>query len=261
MYAFLRRPKWIAFTLGVLLLVVVMVNLGLWQLRRLDERQERNAAVRDRATQDAVPIEQADGGEWQNVQATGEYDANGQVLVRNRSLNGSPGYHVLTPLVLSTGEGARRQPRLHRFGDEQRRSPGPRAPDGHGHRRRSRPRIADAGAASGPAIRLRAPSPHWPGPTSRGSSNRSPIHCFRSMWSSSRRRRLRRGGPTPIPLPHLDNGPHLSYAIQWFTFATLAVIGWVVVVRKSGRDHKHSAHDKPNVSGLDTGVGLDNDAP
>ena len=69
------------------------------------------------------------------------------------------------------------------------------------------------------------------------------------------------GGPTPIPLPDLDDGPHLSYAFQWFIFATLAVIGWVVVVRKSGRDHKQSAHDKPNVSGLDTGVGLDNDAP
>ena len=56
------------------------------------------------------------------------------------------------------------------------------------------------------------------------------------------------GGPTPIPLPDLDDGPHLSYAFQWFIFATLAVIGWVVVVRKSGRDHKQSAHDKPNVS-------------
>jgi cytochrome oxidase assembly protein ShyY1 len=64
------------------------------------------------------------------------------------------------------------------------------------------------------------------------------------------------GGPTPIPLPHLDDGPHLSYAIQWFIFATLAVIGWVVVVRKSGRDHKQGAHYYHKRV-----VGVDKDAP
>jgi len=42
-------------------------------------------------------------------------------------------------------------------------------------------------------------------------------------------------GLTPIPLPELDEGPHLSYAIQWFTFSALAVIGWVLVVRKTAR--------------------------
>lgn len=260
MYAFLRRPKWIAFTLGVLLLVVVMVNLGLWQLRRLDERQERNAAVRDRATQDAVPIEQADGGEWQNVQATGEYDANGQVLVRNRSLNGSAGYHVLTPLVLSTGEGLV----VNRgFIALETSSDGPRVPepptgtvtvDGRVRASQSRGSFGPRDPAEGTLTALaRADIARLQQQISY------PLLPFYVELESSTPAEA--PGPTPIPLPQLDNGPHMSYAIQWFTFATLAVIGWVVVVRKSGRDHKHSAHDKPNVSGLDTGVGLDNDAP
>jgi cytochrome oxidase assembly protein ShyY1 len=44
MYRFLARPKWIVFTLVVAAAVVAMVALSLWQLRRLEERREFNAA-------------------------------------------------------------------------------------------------------------------------------------------------------------------------------------------------------------------------
>ncbi len=237
-----------------------MVNLGLWQLRRLDERQARNAAVRERETQTAVPIEQADGGEWQRVQATGEYDVDGQVLVRNRSLNGSPGYHVLTPLVLAGGEGLvvnRGFIPLETSGD------GPAVPeppagsvtvDGRVRASQTRGRFGPRDPVEGTLTALsRADIARLQQQTAY------PLLPFYVELESSTPADA--GGPTPIPLPDLDDGPHLSYAFQWFIFATLAVIGWVVVVRKSGRDHKQSAHDKPNVSGLDTGVGLDNDAP
>ena len=40
--------------------------------------------------------------------------------------------------------------------------------------------------------------------------------------------------PRPYPLPELSEGPHFSYAIQWFAFATIALIGGVVLFR---RDH------------------------
>jgi surfeit locus 1 family protein len=29
--------------------------------------------------------------------------------------------------------------------------------------------------------------------------------------------------------PELNNGPHLSYAMQWFTFATIALVGGVIL--------------------------------
>ena len=41
--------------------------------------------------------------------------------------------------------------------------------------------------------------------------------------------------PTLVPLPELDDGPHLSYAVQWLIFSACAVVGWVLVVRKSAR--------------------------
>jgi cytochrome oxidase assembly protein ShyY1 len=42
------------------------------------------------------------------------------------------------------------------------------------------------------------------------------------------------GLPRPYPLPELSEGPHLSYAIQWFAFATIALIGGVVLLRRDG---------------------------
>ena len=41
--------------------------------------------------------------------------------------------------------------------------------------------------------------------------------------------------PVPIPPEELSEGPHLSYAIQWFTFATIAVVGAVVLLRRERR--------------------------
>jgi len=44
------------------------------------------------------------------------------------------------------------------------------------------------------------------------------------------------GLPRIAPLPDpADSPPHLSYAIQWFTFATIAVVGFVVLVRREYR--------------------------
>jgi cytochrome oxidase assembly protein ShyY1 len=38
--------------------------------------------------------------------------------------------------------------------------------------------------------------------------------------------------PVRIPLPELTNGPHLSYAIQWFAFAVISVVGGVIFWRR-----------------------------
>ena len=40
---------------------------------------------------------------------------------------------------------------------------------------------------------------------------------------------------TPVPLPTLDNGSHLSYAFQWFIFSTIAVVGYPLILRRNAR--------------------------
>jgi cytochrome oxidase assembly protein ShyY1 len=41
--------------------------------------------------------------------------------------------------------------------------------------------------------------------------------------------------PIPVPLPALSEGPHLSYAIQWFSFATIALVGAAILLRRDRR--------------------------
>ena len=53
-------------------------------------------------------------------------------------------------------------------------------------------------------------------------------------WYLRLDRQVPTGGelPLPAPLPEPTDGPHLSYAIQWFAFATIAAIGYVVLLRR-----------------------------
>jgi cytochrome oxidase assembly protein ShyY1 len=44
--------------------------------------------------------------------------------------------------------------------------------------------------------------------------------------------------PLPVPAPSLDEGPHLSYAAQWFIFAMCVLAGWVLAVRRSIRSRR-----------------------
>ena len=66
-WRFVLRPKWIVRHLAVVLLVVGMIWLGFWQLRRLDEKRSIKATVEARQelpvgdVEDIVPEDAAPG--------------------------------------------------------------------------------------------------------------------------------------------------------------------------------------------------------
>ena len=91
MYRFLLKPKWIAFTLLVLVAVIVMVNLAFWQIRRLHQREAFNDLVQANANQPIAPIADVlvpgadpDDIEWRRVEVTGTYLPTEQVVEINR---------------------------------------------------------------------------------------------------------------------------------------------------------------------------------
>ena len=47
-------------------------------------------------------------------------------------------------------------------------------------------------------------------------------------WVQLETQQPSQAGPEPelLALPVLDDGPHLSYAVQWFIFSTIAIIGF-----------------------------------
>ncbi len=105
------RPRWMAFGAFVLVLIVVFLSLGRWQLDRAasqsDSDKLRDAAlaspvvdVSDLLTLGEVP---PPSSQWRLISATGTYDSEHQLLVRNRTLDGANGYYVLVPLRTDGG--------------------------------------------------------------------------------------------------------------------------------------------------------------
>ena len=45
----------------------------------------------------------------------------------------------------------------------------------------------------------------------------------------------------PVVKPDLGEGPHLSYAVQWFIFSVCAAVGWVLAIRHSAAKRRRDA--------------------
>ena len=110
-YSFLRSGVWIAGFLIVALTVVLFVSLGLWQMRRLDERKELNSTIEARMAQGPIDLALlvADAGvdpaetEYRRVIVEGTYDVEQEILLQARTLNSQSGHNVVTPLAWEGG--------------------------------------------------------------------------------------------------------------------------------------------------------------
>jgi surfeit locus 1 family protein len=239
----LLTRRWIVLTVVVLIAVVAMVALGFWQLRRLHSVREDNARVRSRIAQPAEPLQFVLGpgvspssAVYRRVSVTGRYDRVSEILLRNRSLNGEPGSHELTPLRMTDGravivdrgwipldvtaalEEQSRPPVLEPvtvvgvlFPSERKSLFAPSVPPKG--RLTSIPRVDVARIAKQldyPVVplylRLETQTPLQPG-----------------------------GLPVPPGPPDLSEGPHLSYAVQWFLFAAVALGTYVALARREVR--------------------------
>jgi surfeit locus 1 family protein len=253
-WRFALTPKWIIRHLVVVVLVVVMVNLGFWQLRRLDDKREYKALVAARQEApvaditDVVPVDAAVGDDaveaalYRSVRATGTYVIDDTVVVENRTLNGASGAWVLTPLRLPGGAAVvvnRGFVGFDREGDivppdppagtvtveglvfpsQVRGSFGPADPVGERLDVLARVDLdryeAQVDYDLRPAyVQLVESDPAEPAPASDEVPDLVAL------------------GP-----PHPDEGPHLAYAVQWFIFSTIAAGGYLLLLRRVALDH------------------------
>jgi len=256
-YAFLLRPKWIAFHVLVFGAVILMISLGLWQLDRLDARREFNDVVSERIDQPPVPAAElldgvdpttADDLEWRQVTTVGTWVPD-QVVWFNRSQNGIAGDNVLTALVTDDGSTIVVNRGFVPLGAEVPPAPGGRF-DVLGRVRVPQERrtgeLTDNAEGRVEEVRrvdLDQLAAQLPGEV-------APVYL--DLVDS--RPEIASADPLPVPAPTLDEGPHLSYAIQWFIFAACVLIGWVLAVRRSlatrrratsGDDQAPEVRDEP----------------
>ncbi|HSG79603.1 MAG TPA: SURF1 family protein [Acidimicrobiia bacterium] len=221
----LMRPRWIAGHLLVVVALIVFVSLGFWQLRRLDEKQAFNVAVAAGLEAPSVGIGSARSEPYVRVTATGEYDVGAEVLVL-RSRNGVSGHHVLTPLDLGGGRGVLVDRgwvpiTLDRPGDPQAGPPagevtveGVLWPAQFGG-------VPDEPAAVVPRI----------DPALVAGSVSFELDPGRYLVLLGQDPE---GGELPIAEepPPLSVGPHLGYAVQWFLFAGVVLVGYPILLRR-----------------------------
>jgi len=100
----LFTPKMVP-TLATLILLPILVNLGLWQLDRADEKRTILAEYHERMQKPALMIndslKDAVRLQYRKVIAGGVFDHDHQFLLDNRVHEGRVGYQVFTPLFIT----------------------------------------------------------------------------------------------------------------------------------------------------------------
>lgn len=230
-------------SIAVLLAVAAMVTAGFWQLHRLSERRDRNSIVTGRGEMPIVEIQDLVGAddsyhrggeiEFRPIRATGDYLLADQVLIRNRTHQGSAGYWVLTPLRLDSGAAVAVNRGWIPHGVGTGASPADFAPPGGEVEVTGllRATVTAAGLQQAdPAGGLLAEMarPDLARLAQQLDDDLLPVYVQLQA-------QIPPAGdlPIPVPPPDLGEGSHLAYAVQWFVFATIAAIGYPLILRRN----------------------------
>ncbi len=248
----LLRPGWLALTALVLIFAAVCFTLlAPWQFRRHEERSTTNDAIDHAANARPADLETllpggvapGPGTEWRTVRVTGEYLADHEVVARLRTVLGEPAFEVLTPFRTTGGvtvlvdRGFVRPEQ----GNEKVVVPDIAAPPAGTVTVTARlrvderdPRDRRAGSEGG------RPQVYAVG---AGVVARATGLDIRPGYLQ-----LADGAPgvlSPLPLPELQAGPFLSYALQWITFGVMAVLAWLYFTWREIRPGGVLSEQKP----------------
>jgi surfeit locus 1 family protein len=219
----------------ILLALIVLVNLGQWQLSRLEQRRDYNRQISAGLNQPPVELagEPVDPAElnFRRVTVTGHFNNDESLLLRNRSYQGRPGAHLIVPLQIA---GSDRTVLVDRgwIPLDSSDLPARRAYDLEGQ-------VTITGVARQSQTRpdtFLAPTDPEPKPGENGLDAwfRIDIDRIQAQISAPLLPVFIEQSPSsevvaatpPIPEENLDlgEGSHLGYAIQWFTFALILAV-------------------------------------
>jgi len=230
----LLSPRWILIHVGVVSLILLMLNLGFWQLNRLEDKRNFNSVLRAHTSTPIQTLDQAvptkwdkATDEWIRVSVTGTYDSTKAVTIINRSQDGTAGYNSAVPFTSLSNRTI-----LVNRGFIPLVMPTPTVPTGRielvGYLRASQSRSALGPVDSTDAGNTEFQRFDIPLISSNVGGNLEPMFLQliqESPTSSS-------PWPAIVQLPPLDEGTHFSYALQWFFFCLVAFTAWVIVIRR-----------------------------
>jgi surfeit locus 1 family protein len=239
---------WLWATLGVIVLAALFVRLGFWQLDRLQQRRAANAHLVARLNQAPVVLDAAGVkavnpvvDDLRRGKVQGTYDFSQEIVLRNQALNGAPGVHVITPLHITGSDVAVLVDRGWIPFDQSSSRGSFDTPAGmvqvSGIVHASQARLNTLSPADPPLGPDRPRLDEWfrvdiPRIQQQVPYKLLPIYLEAGEFDPAL---ALAGAPAVVPssvLPQpdieidLSEGPHLSYAIQWFAFALIGLVGY-----------------------------------
>lgn len=245
----LTTPIWILKHIFALFILANFIGLGIWQLNRLEERRASNASFLAALDIPAVsindvPVEDLESLSYHTIKVKGTYNNEETILYRNQTQENVNGVDLITPLYLENSDravlvdrgwlpeslsGAQTLPNFNVDGVVQVTgivSLGQTRPDSW-LAARDLPRPGET--------RI----PAWLRVDIAGIQNQVdgkllPIYIRESPTSEKTDAEY----PKPLAPEALSEGPHLVYALQWFSFAIILVIVYVLMIRSELKDNK-----------------------
>jgi surfeit locus 1 family protein len=231
--------QWLLTTLLVVAGSALCARLGIWQLDRLEARKAFNAHYLTTSALPPLVIKSAPQDDLTQLEycpatATGTYDPEHQVVLRNQYQDNQPGYFLLTPLVLSDktailvergwipAQGNETPVKWHQYDQ-----PGSVTVRGILRLGETEPEI---GGVPDPTLA--------PGQTHLDQWNLVNVARIAQQVPYKLLPVFVQLNPEPAraqpPYPYqpeitIDEGPHFGYAMQWFTFATLLFFGYPLI--------------------------------
>jgi surfeit locus 1 family protein len=242
----LSSAKLRIFVVFAIVAAAVCIRLGFWQMSRLHERQARNALVKSRIDSAEVdfrslPRDTAQS-RFRRARVVGTPDYAHELIYAARTHRGSPGVNFLTPVKivgtdtvvlvnrgwLYAPDGATVDSLKWRENDSTFSGYVEAFPAAPGAAYATRPNVLSRLGL--PVVEKILPYPV------------APMYLVEVGDSTMANDRIAR-----LTVPPLDEGPHLSYAIQWFSFALVALAGAGFVVRqaRAERAGSVSTRDRP----------------
>ncbi|HEX9085173.1 MAG TPA: SURF1 family protein [Gemmatimonadaceae bacterium] len=225
--------KWILSVLAIAI-AIACILLGAWQIRRLWARQKANAIVGARrfapeVELDSLPHDTA-AAHFRRVHVRGIYDHAQEIIYTLRGRNGSPGVNILTPLLRARKDTAVLVNRGWVYsadGTTIDTQPWKEADTLNGHG------FVETFPTQGPFPEANPARPRSFRRLDRAAVVKVfpyPIAKYYVVLTDSA---TSPSTPPRVEQTPLDEGPHRMYAIQWFSFAAISIVGLAIFLRRT----------------------------
>jgi surfeit locus 1 family protein len=229
--------KWILFTIFIVGMMALFVYLGFWQLDRHAQKRSYNTLLAERWRQEPFDLNQErlpddlSALEYRRITADGYFDYANQLVLKSQVYRDAPGIVLVTPFVFDDGD-AVLVARGWAPGNYAMPATWPELEEPAGAPMIGLIRPSQAppnGDASTPPA---TPQTEWYRIDIPAIQAQMPYRLA-SAWIQQLPETGRPLDRLPVreePLA-LDEGNHMSYAVQWFSFAIIAGFGYIMFVR------------------------------